>query len=123
VFRRTCHRFLSWARWIQSTPSHPVSLRSILILSSYLSQTLPSGFFPSGLKTKIMYAFIISPMHFSWFSHPVYLYLIILMIFGEYYKLWSSSLYSFTQPPVIFAQNPGCVITFFMVDTVHVDKY
>jgi hypothetical protein len=30
------HRSLSWARWIQSTLFHPVSLRLILILSSYI---------------------------------------------------------------------------------------
>jgi hypothetical protein len=36
VFTTACHWFLSWARYIQSTPSLPISLRSILILSSHL---------------------------------------------------------------------------------------
>jgi hypothetical protein len=34
VFPRALHWSLSWAKSIQSTPSHPISLRSILILST-----------------------------------------------------------------------------------------
>jgi hypothetical protein len=36
VFTKERHRSLSRARWIQSTPSNRISLRSILILSSHL---------------------------------------------------------------------------------------
>jgi hypothetical protein len=36
VFTRALHWSLSWARSIQSIPSHPISLRSILILSTHL---------------------------------------------------------------------------------------
>jgi hypothetical protein len=36
VFTRAFHWSLSWARSIQSIPSHPNSLRSILILSTHL---------------------------------------------------------------------------------------
>jgi hypothetical protein len=38
---------LSWTRCIQSTPSHPILLRSILILSSYLHLGLPNILFLS----------------------------------------------------------------------------
>jgi hypothetical protein len=49
VFTTTSLWFLSWDRWIISTFSHPISLRSILILSSHLP--LPSGLFPTGFPT------------------------------------------------------------------------
>jgi hypothetical protein len=44
VFTRALHWSLSWSRSIQSIPSHPFSLRSILILSTHLRLGLPSGF-------------------------------------------------------------------------------
>jgi hypothetical protein len=61
VFTRALHRSLSWARSIQSIPPHPISLRSILILSSYLRLGPPSGLFPYGFPTKFLYAFHFSP--------------------------------------------------------------
>jgi hypothetical protein len=57
VFTTTRHWSLSWARCIQSTPSNPVSLRSILILFYHLRLRLPSGLFPSSFPTKILYIF------------------------------------------------------------------
>jgi hypothetical protein len=45
AFTWVLHRSLSWARSIQSLPSHPTSLRSILILSTHLRLGLPSGLF------------------------------------------------------------------------------
>jgi len=63
-------------RCIQCTPSHSISLRSVLILSSHLRLGLPTGLFPSGFPTKILYAILTSPMqstrpsHPRWFDHP-----------------------------------------------------
>jgi hypothetical protein len=47
VFTKARHCFISWARCSKSTPPYPVSLRSILILSSHLRLRLPSGLFPA----------------------------------------------------------------------------
>jgi hypothetical protein len=52
---------------------------------------------PSGFLTNILYAYIhpLGPIHATCHTH-----LILLDLFGEQYKLWSSSLCSFLQPPV-----------------------
>jgi hypothetical protein len=43
VFTRVLHWFLPWVRWIQSTPPHPITLRSIFILFTVASFLLPSS--------------------------------------------------------------------------------
>jgi hypothetical protein len=57
VFTRALHWSLSRAISIQSTPSRPIYLRFILILSTHLRLCVPSGLFPSGFPTNILYAF------------------------------------------------------------------
>jgi hypothetical protein len=54
VFTRALHSFPSWTRSIQSIPSNPI-LRSILVLSTHLCLGLPSGLFPSGVPSDILY--------------------------------------------------------------------
>jgi hypothetical protein len=61
----------------------PICIRSILILSSHQCLCIPrvpSGLFPSGFLTKILYAFFISSMHI-YRVHFILLDLIILKIF------------------------------------------
>jgi len=45
---------------IHSVHTHPISLRSILILYSHLRLGLPGGLFPAGFPTKILYNFHLS---------------------------------------------------------------
>jgi hypothetical protein len=52
-----------WVKLSQSTASHTISLRSILILTSNLHLGLRSHSFPFDFLTKIWYVFFISPMH------------------------------------------------------------
>ena len=49
------HLSLSWANSIQSTPPHPTSWRSILILYPHLRLGLPNGLFTSRFPTKSLY--------------------------------------------------------------------
>jgi hypothetical protein len=51
-----CPQEPSRARRIQSKPPLPVSLTSILILSTFLRHGLHGGLFPSGIPTNIIYA-------------------------------------------------------------------
>jgi hypothetical protein len=68
---------LSWARWIHSIPTHPISARSILILSYNLCLGLLSGVFPSGFPSEILHAFLFSPIRATCLVHLINLDLII----------------------------------------------
>ena len=71
------HLSLTWARPIQSIYPHPISWRSVLILSTHLRLGLPRGHLPSGFPTKTLYTpspphtrHMPSPSHSSRFYHP-----------------------------------------------------
>jgi hypothetical protein len=61
VFTRAHHWSLSRNRWIQSTISHPISLRSILILSSYIR-----------LDIHVIFSLRFSSWNFARISHISY---------------------------------------------------
>jgi hypothetical protein len=58
-----------------------------------------SGLLHYDYPTKILYAFPISPICATCSAHLTFFDLIALIIYGEAYKLWSSSLCSLLQPP------------------------
>jgi len=65
MFRLSRHLHLSWVRLIQSTPSHLISLRSILKLFFHQSLGLPNVLLPSSVITKTFYTFFFFPICFT----------------------------------------------------------
>jgi hypothetical protein len=71
-------------------------------LSTRLRVGLPSGLFPSGVTTKILYSVLLFPVQPTCSPRLALLELIIpiIRVFGEECKLRSSSLCSFLRSPV-----------------------
>ena len=82
---------LSWYRWTQFTTTHPISLKSILILSYHLWLGVPSGLVHRTLHV----AYSAHKCHMSWQSHPLFHHL--NDIFSKTYYLRRLSLCIFLQ--------------------------
>jgi hypothetical protein len=84
VFTRALHWSLSPARSLQSISPHPISLRSILILSTHLRFGFSSGLFPYSFPANILcICNLLSPIRDKCPAHLILLDLIILIILGE----------------------------------------
>jgi hypothetical protein len=57
--------------------------------------------FDSDIPTDMLYVFHFYAIHATFPAHLFLSDMIILIILGEEYRLWSSSLFSFFQPPTI----------------------
>ena len=98
AFTSSHHLSLSWARVIQSMPSHSTAWRYILKLSYHILLGLPSGFFPLGLPTITLYAALVFLTDAACPAHL--LNFITRIIFGEEYRCRSSSLHSHLHSPI-----------------------
>ena len=87
---------ISWASPIQSIYPHPLSWRSILILSTHLRLVLPSGFLPSGFPSKTLYT---PPLltHTRHMPSPIYIYIYIYIV--NYKIKFESFRKNHTPPP------------------------
>ena len=77
AFIRPISLSLYWTRSILSMLPHPISWRSILVLSSHLHLGLPCGLFPSGFSTKTLYALILSSIHATYYFLKVHFSIIL----------------------------------------------
>jgi len=80
MFTRVHQWSLFWARWNYSRPSHPISLRAILILPTHLCPDLPNGVYSSHFWSICIHLSFFPCMphdHLSyppWFDDPIYIW-------------------------------------------------
>jgi hypothetical protein len=85
VFKRFCYLSFDWARLIRSTSSHPVSSRSILVLSSHLCPHISSNHFTQVFSTKTLRIYLL--LHsFTFPTYLILLYLITVITVGDEYS-------------------------------------
>ena len=90
-------RVLFWARWIQFTSPHHTSIRSVLIIFSYVGLVVQSGAFLSVFTNKTLFAFLFSRLA-TWLSHLFLFNMVILIIthhVAPHYAVFSIILVTF----------------------------
>jgi hypothetical protein len=111
-FTQSHHGRLSLCR-VNTVPPRP----AVPIPSSHSPTTASSSYWslPSGFPTKILYAYLISPMHATFPAHLVFLDLVILIVLCKEYKLWNphymqcfSNLLSLHLSQAHRSETPSC---------------
>ena len=107
AFTRALQYSLSWTESTRFLVLLAISLRSILILSSHVRLGFPKDLFSVGLSIKIFKEILPSFIQATSPTHLNLLDLITMTIFGEQYKLWSSSLWSLRHSPFSSLLGPN----------------
>jgi hypothetical protein len=123
VFTKAHYRTLSWASWIQFAPSIPISLRSILMLSSHISVSLHSGLFASDLPTNTLQTSLPSPIRATSPAHLFLLHLITLTKLFKKYTLWRSSLCNFLYDSSSSLSGPNILLNTMFSKTLILCSY
>jgi hypothetical protein len=110
MFTRACHSFLSWASWIQPTPSM-IFLQDAFYYSppiyAWVFQVVSSAWI---IQPKLYIHLSSLPYtHTTCPTHLLLLDMISLITSVEEYKLWSSPLCTSVQHPVL--RNPQSVFS------------
>lgn len=113
MFTKANHLSLSWARWTQSTPSHPSSFIWILTLIFIFNLDAPSSPYPiSSSYNNFVCIYLV--FHISYMSHPSY-----LLWFGNPNNIWwrvqitkliISNFFSLLLLPHMSKHSPQCPI-------------
>jgi hypothetical protein len=86
---------------IQLVTTNLIFFRSTFILPSRLWLESPGGLFARDFQTSLERTFVICNMRAKYAAYLILLALIIHIRLGDYYRLWTSPLYNFIQPPLI----------------------
>jgi hypothetical protein len=114
-------------QWGHSSTSYLLKIRFNIPLFIPGSFKFHSDVFPSRFPTKTLYVFHLSPICVTSPAHLIRFNLIIIVIFGEEYKLWSSWSWNFSaascfsllnpniHPITLFSYPPPPVLPFFLM--------
>jgi hypothetical protein len=111
----------TWARRVQSTVPHSVSLRIILILSSHLHLGLASSLYLSALLTKKFKRFSSPPCVL--FPPLIPFDFITRIIYFELYKVWSSLCGLLYPPRTSSLLGPSIVLSAQFSNTLRIETW